>query len=240
MGIHSWTSHEKSPTSEKSEGTTVLHQQNIHVVSCPVLANEQGMLPPGVCSSGCCAEPTVGVFLVGLFSWNLRARFWSSVSSSVCEFTFSGVDEIKLSHKLTYLRKAHLHLTRPAATQRLCTYRFTGFGGLSPEKSLCTLLPYFFQILKFFKEYSENPASAQLPDLHRFPLQTTEGNRLLVKVTGMSEKTSLLRNSLKRIPSAQSTLGNQLGQAAGGFSECSPFPPCPCVVTYNPHDGFIY
>lgn len=182
----------KSPTKYRN-ATALLHQQNIHVVSCPVLGNEQGVHPlPGVCIQ---AAESAGLNPLRegseAFFLEFEGQIWISISS-VSEFTFSGVDEIKLSHKLTYLRKAHLHLKRTAATQMLCPNRFTERRGLwcslSPERSLCTLLPSSFKILKFSKEYSEKLTSAQLPHLRRFPLQITEGNRLLVKVTGMSKK----------------------------------------------------
>lgn len=46
---------------------------------------------------------------------------------------------------------------------------------------------------------------------------------------------SLFRNNVKRLPSAQSTSGNQLGQAEVGLSKCPPSPPClytPPIVIY--------
>lgn len=38
---------------QKRNVIAVLHQQNIHIVPCPVLGNGPGVLLPGVCSPGC-------------------------------------------------------------------------------------------------------------------------------------------------------------------------------------------
>lgn len=182
------------------------------------------------------------------FSWNLRVRLGSSLPQSVCSSFLEGKKQRCPTCELTYLgRKGHLHLKRPAATQTLCPNRVPSTEGSGDppflQKDLC--VAFSLPLLKSRVPVRRARKSQLQPghlNLHRSPLQTVGGNRLLLKVMEVP-KINLFRNGLKRRPDAQGTSGNQLGQAEVGFTECPPSPPClytPCIVIHCLSFMYLY
>lgn len=147
------------------------YQWNIHIVPRP------GVLPrmpntPGWAHRWRDLKP---------FSWHVTAGFRSPLHQSACSPFPERTKQSCHTSEVTYLRRVHLPLKRTAAIQHTVLYQVTehpglGWPSLSPERPLCSLLPCSSKILGVCEEYSQKPASAQPPNLCRFPLQSVEGN----------------------------------------------------------------
>lgn len=113
------------------------------------------------------------------------------LTSSVGVFIFSGMEQAKLPHTQVNLPQKSTFGSEKAncnpdtVLQQITEHQGLWRSSISPERSPCAVFSLSFKTLSAFEDSWQKPASAQPPYLHRFPLQTVEGNRLLLKVMGV-------------------------------------------------------